>query len=114
MRPLAILKAMGFAVVILAPIVTAKWLDPGMADAAEKKTEDKVDVNLDRESAIKIAEIVLVRVYGKAVLEERPWKVTLKNGVFRIEGTLHYEKGSVATIEIDQANARVVRIVHYK
>ncbi len=114
MRRSSVFKAMAIATVMAVPFVVAEWCELRQTSAMEKTTEDKVDVNLDEQSATKIAEIVLVKVYGKAVLEERPWSVTNRKGVFGITGTLHYQKGGVATIEIDQANARIIWITHGK
>jgi hypothetical protein len=84
------------------------------AKTSEGRMSNKVDVDLDEESAIKVAEIILVRVYGKAVLNERPWNVTKKEHIFKIEGTLNTPLGGVATIEINQSNAEVMSIVHGK
>jgi hypothetical protein len=82
---------------------------------AEKAMDQEVDVNLDEQSAIRVAEVVLVRVFGKRVLEERPWVVVKKEKVFRISGTLmKHARGGVAEIEINQRNAEVVSLEHGK
>jgi hypothetical protein len=54
----------------------------------------------DSTTAVKIAEAVLIPVYGKEKVEsERPFKTTLKNGVWTVNGTLHCSdgKGGVTT-----------------
>lgn len=73
----------------------------------------QVDLNLDQESAVQIAEIILVKVYGKHVLNQRPWQAEKTGKVFKISGTMpknHY--GGVARIEINQSNAQVMSIMH--
>jgi hypothetical protein len=52
-------------------------------------------------TAVKIAEAVLIPVYGKEKIEsERPFKAVLENGVWAVNGTLHCPdgKGSVTTM----------------
>jgi len=57
----------------------------------------------------------LVRVFGKRVLEERPWRVAKNGKIFEIKGTLvKHSKGGVAEIEINQMNAEVVSLSHGK
>lgn len=78
-------------------------------------------LGLDEKSAVHIAEVVLVKVYGKRVLEERPWDVKFHDGIYRIEGTQlgfidgrRAELGGVALIEIRQSNGEVVYCMHGK
>jgi hypothetical protein len=119
MKPFALVRLVALIVVVagLTFVITASVRDrPRQADnPSEKTTADEVDVDLDEASAIQIAEIILVRVYGKDVLEERPWNVTNNGDVFRIEGTLmEGTLGGVAEIEINRTNAEVVSIIHGK
>jgi NTF2 fold immunity protein len=54
----------------------------------------------DSATAIKIAEAVLIPVYGKEKIEsDRPFKATLESGVWTAMGTLHCPdgKGGVTT-----------------
>jgi hypothetical protein len=55
-----------------------------------------------------------VKVYGKYVLKERPWTVTKKGSVFKVVGTVHTDLGGSAVIEINQKNAQVMSITHWK
>ncbi len=73
----------------------------------------QVDLDLDQESAVQIAEIILVKVYGKIVLSQRPWNVTKAGKVFTISGTMPKNSyGGVASIEINRTNAQVMSIIH--
>lgn len=69
----------------------------------------------DKETAISVAKIVLIKIYGKEVLSQRPFLVTLKNNIWIIEG--HLEKdmdGGVAYIEIDKQTGQIIKVVHTK
>jgi len=79
------------------------------------------------ETAIAIAEAVLVPVYGKNRIEsERPFTATLKDDVWTVAGTLYCADGKpqsdkpptcvggVAVVEISKKDARVISMTHYK
>jgi hypothetical protein len=79
----------------------------------------------DSETAVQIAEAVLVPVYGKKHIEsERPFIAKLKDGVWTVSGTLHCPDGKggttthcvggVAVVEISKADAHILSMVHYK
>ncbi|MGA9528140.1 MAG: YbbC/YhhH family protein [Terriglobales bacterium] len=79
----------------------------------------------DSQTAVKIAEAVLIPVYGeKQIKSERPFVARLKDGVWTVDGTLHCrdEKGDMATscaggtaeIRIAKEDARVLFMIHYK
>jgi NTF2 fold immunity protein len=82
-------------------------------------SEKQIDLKLDDDSATKIAEIILVKVYGERVLKQRPWKVVKQGEIFKIRGTFHTKegeirKGGVAEMEIRARDAAVVNIMHGK
>ncbi len=68
----------------------------------------------DKETAIKIAEVVWVRIYGENVLNKRPFKATLRpDSVWLVEGTLKPNLlGGVPYAEIQKSDGRIVRIYH--
>ncbi len=79
----------------------------------------------DAATAVKIAEAVLVPVYGEKEIEsERPFKAKLKDGVWTVAGTLRCPDGKggwtsscyggVATIQIAKSDGRIISMVHYK
>ena len=84
------------------------------AFAQKSKTHKNVNIELDKKAAIKVAEIVLTKVYGKKVLKQRPWSIVEKNGVYIIKGTFHGVLGGVAEIHIRKADCKVVSIIHGK
>jgi hypothetical protein len=89
--------------------------DQPVAREGESSATDKVNLRLDEKTAEKIAEIVLVKWYGRDVLGERPWKVATTDTSFKFEGTLKDGYvGGVAEIEISKRNAAVRSIRHGK
>src|SRR5438045_3496238 len=75
------------------------------------------------EAALKIADAVLIPVYGKNKIEsERPFTATLKDGVWTVEGTLRCPdgkggfttscRGGVAMVKISKADGRIVEMIH--
>jgi NTF2 fold immunity protein len=80
----------------------------------------------DSETAVKVAEAVLVPVYGKSQVEsERPFVAKLKTDVWTVSGTLHCPdaqggttttncNGGVAVVEISRTDARILSMVHSK
>ncbi len=83
------------------------------------RVELSYDLKLDEASAVKIAEVIFVKVYGERVLQQKPWKVKSEkdDSIFFIEGTFNLPKGTlggVAEIRIKRSNAEVVSIMHGK
>jgi len=79
----------------------------------------------DSVTAVKVAEAVLIPVYGNEKIEsERPFTASLKHGVWTVAGTLRCPDGKggfttdcdggVATVQISKADARIVSMTHYK
>ena len=69
------------------------------------------------EVAIKIAVAVWEPIYGaEKIAEEKPYKATLAEGVWTVEGTLpkRYTKGGVALAEISKRDGRILRVTHGK
>jgi hypothetical protein len=75
----------------------------------------------DEETAIKIAVAVWSPIYGKEQIEkEKPFKATLKNGVWYVMGSLpeppegEVVRGGVAEAEINKEDGKIIRISHGK
>jgi NTF2 fold immunity protein of polymorphic toxin system component len=79
----------------------------------------------DSITAVKIAEAVLIPVYGKEKIEsEPPFKAVLENGVWTGDGTLYCPdgKGGVTTtcdggtaeVKLSKTDGRILRVIHYK
>jgi len=68
----------------------------------------------DERTAIRIAESVLVRRYGRDQIEsEKPLRATLHDSIWTVAGTLPAgHVGGVAEIEINRADARIMRVTH--
>jgi hypothetical protein len=79
----------------------------------------------DSATAVKIAEAVLIPVYGeKQVESERPFTAKLEENVWTVYGTLHcpdgkggtttHCDGGVAEVHISKVDARILSLNHYK
>ena len=79
----------------------------------------------DSETAIKIAEAVLVPVYGeKQIRSEEPFVAELKGDVWTVGGTLRCPdgkggfttdcEGGTAVVKLSKTNGRVLFMLHYK
>jgi NTF2 fold immunity protein of polymorphic toxin system component len=75
----------------------------------------------DSTTAVKVAEAVLIPVYGKRQIEsEEPFNATLKDGVWIVRGTLPCPDpktsciGGVAEVKISKDDARILSMIHYK
>ena len=76
----------------------------------------------DKETAIKIAEVILVNVYGEEqIKKQKPFVVTLlKNKIWIVEGSFKNkatslrDKGGVAHIEIQKSDCKILLVTHGK
>ena len=75
--------------------------------------------------AVKIAEAVLIPVYGEEqIASERPFRGTLKNDVWTVDGTLtcsdgkggttHVCVGGTAQVRLSEIDGRILSTVHFK
>ncbi|MHB1156029.1 MAG: NTF2 fold immunity protein [Phycisphaerales bacterium] len=88
---------------------------PPRVTAPTTDAQPGINLDLDESSAVRIAEIIFVRVYGEQVLKEKPWQVTKTDRAFKIEGSLpdgHH--GGVASLQISRDNAEVMMVPHGK
>lgn len=98
-------------------IILILFLFFGVARADSVLSEKGVVTNED--SAIKIAESILVNIYGDKILAQRPFKAKLEGDIWKITGTFHCPKGvgckgGVARIEINRKDSRVISVTHDK
>lgn len=85
------------------------------SNAAQTKWSIEQGYVPDSTTAVKIAEIIFIRVYGEKVLHKKPFVANLKNGVWVVNGTL--EKGidgGVPHIEIQKSDGKIVYLIHGK
>jgi NTF2 fold immunity protein len=80
----------------------------------------------DSKTAGKIAEAVLVPVYGEDVIrKERPFVAKLSGNVWTVEGTMYCEgrdgkltpgicSGGVAVVKLSKNDGRILFLAHYK
>jgi hypothetical protein len=69
----------------------------------------------DASTAFKIAEAILIPIYGKDVIEqERPFVSELQDSIWIVCGTNKESKGGVFHIEIQKKDCKVLKIYHGK
>ena len=68
----------------------------------------------DAETAIRIALAVWEPIYGKKQIEsEKPYRASLKDGVWTVEGSLPPNwRGAVAIAEISASDGTILRVSH--
>lgn len=86
----------------------------------EKSTtqKEKRDIINDAQTAIKIAEVILLSVYGEKIYESIPFKAELikDDKVWFVRGTLNkkYTMGGVPFIEIQKKDCKILKFGHGK
>ena len=102
-------------------VLTVLCLSSLLASAAFSQREKHPEPVPDSESAIKIGEAALMKVYGKSkVKSERPFSAELKDDVWTVSGTLHCKddkrtcEGGVAMATISRIDGRVISMSHGK
>jgi len=72
----------------------------------------------DEQTAIAIAVAVWRSIYGEKQIEgEKPYKATLKDGIWTVTGSLpegYATVGGTATAEISQDSGCILRVIHYQ
>ena len=102
-----------FCVVLLVPVVMGQGLRP------------KDGFVPDAVTATKIAEAVLIPMYGEKKIEsERPFDAELTDGIWTVSGTLRCPDGQggtttrcvggTATVKISKSDGRILFMIHYK
>ena len=65
-----------------------------------------------------VAEVILSDIYGEAnIRRQRPFKATIKNGLWTVTGSLpkdHIIVGGTAEIVLRKSTGEVIRIVHWR
>jgi len=105
---------------ILCLVITLIFISFLPAQPVEHSYKPKNGYVSDSVIAIKIAEAVLVSIYGERVInEEKPLKAELKKGIWIVKGTLNCPdgntcRGGVAVIEISKDDGTILRVSHGK
>ena len=68
----------------------------------------------DSTTAVAIATVVLIPIYGKAKIDsEKPWHTELKDGVWTVVGTFNGKgEGGEAIIQIDKMTGAIMFVTH--
>lgn len=103
-----------YIVVFLAAVLllaNPSALRAGAADPGYEPSEGFVP---DADTAAKITEIVLVRIYGETQTNlEKPLKAKLRGDIWIVEGTMPpHMLGGVAEVHISKKDGRILYLTH--
>ena len=74
---------------------------------------ENIKLNVTIDLAIKIAEPILIHLYGKKIINQRPWRVKEEEDFIIINGTLDPKKlGGTAQIKIRKSNGQILGYGH--
>ena len=69
----------------------------------------------DSATAVQIAQIIFVRVFGEKVLEKKPFRAVLKRGIWVVDGSLdNGMDGGVPHIAIQKSDGKILDLYHSK
>lgn len=85
------------------------------ADVNRKQWDINQGYVPDSITAVQIAQIIFVRVYGEKVLKKRPFIAILKKGIWIVDGSLDKGvDGGVPHIEIQKSDGKIIYLTHGK
>lgn len=86
-----------------------------------QESKSVVNLKMSADFYIKVAETILVEIYGDRVLKQRPWKILDSKEYIAIEGTLPIPrvkgaivKGGTVRIVLSKHDCRVIELTHGK
>lgn len=95
-------------------LLFTSYVDANQNIDKTKTIDTMINLKLKKDTIVKIAEIILVDIYGEKVLNEKPWIITEMPNAYKIMGTLRSAKGGVAEIIINKKNGCVEKCIHGK
>ncbi len=95
-------------------LLTIQDVDAKQNIDKNKAVNVMINLDLKKDTIVRIAEIILEDIYGKDVLNEKPWVITEMPNAYKIMGTLRTSKGGVAEIIINKTNGCVEKCIHGK
>lgn len=82
----------------------------------KENNQQTIDYVPNKETAIKIAEVIWLPIYGESIYKKKPFNaVLIDNKVWRVQGSLNPEQlGGVPYIEINKKDCRIIKVTHGK
>lgn len=107
------------AIIIVAAIgslaaILGYWFYPRYSSKIRYHDPELYGIVATEQTACQIAEAVWLQVYGDVIYNSRPFNATLKDSVWIVQGTLHFERGGTPYMEISKRDGKILKIVHYK
>lgn len=85
-----------------------------MAFNMMQKEDENIDYVPNAETAVKVAEILWLPLYGESIYEHKPFSAELQNGIWIVSGKPKKQKGGYPYAEIQKSDCKVVKITHFK
>jgi hypothetical protein len=95
-------------------IVSFKCSEHKEQNITEDGFEPKDGFVPNEETAIKIAEAIWLPIYGDKINNNKPFKATLKDSIWVIEGTLYSNKGGVPYLNLRKSDCKILKVIHTK
>lgn len=84
-------------------------------DVSQKQWDINQGYVPDSTTAVQVAQIIFVRVYGEKVFKKRPFTAILKKGIWIVDGSLDKgTDGGVPHIEIQKSDGKIIYLTHGK
>ncbi len=88
----------------------------------DSRHETKIPLNTDpskngvvtnEETAIKIAEVIWLSIYGDQIYKQKPFKAISHDSVWVVDGTVHEQYGGAPHIVIRKKDGKIMDVTHY-
>jgi len=79
-----------------------------------QKEDEKIDYVPNAETAVKVAEVLWLPLYGESIYEHKPFSAKLQNGIWIVSGKQKKQKGGYPYAEIQKSDCKVLKITHFK
>jgi hypothetical protein len=101
---------------MLIPVSIIVMVVSGYRESSHQLYTRKEGFVPDEATAIKIAEAIWLPIYGKQVLERKPYKAELDSTKTKwiVVGTLHKKKGGEPCIVISKSDCKILLVSHGK
>ncbi len=108
-----------FCFIILVILFITQCNSNGGDSLNQENTWDTVRHRIDGliqtdSTALKIAEAVWLQFFGKKIYKELPFRVSMKDSIWIVQGTSKYEQGGVVYIEIQAKDGKIITMYHTK
>jgi hypothetical protein len=87
-----------------------------LCSSLQSNKEKECNFVPNEETAIKVAEAILVPIYGEEVLKKKPFTaILISNKFWRVKGTINMDElGGIPIVEIQKTDCKILSVTHTK